>query len=147
MLACKSCPHASCFTWCRQGGVSTVSMPPAWHCFTYKLRMCCLARGDKGLIETLVLQETDVEQGLSAPNLDRGAYSRARPADLPSVPERRHSDAAIKDDVMERSNTEEMMLGSGSGDEELPQAQPTRVPLQPARNLTLDCAICWMTTV
>ncbi|EIE24279.1 hypothetical protein COCSUDRAFT_41535 [Coccomyxa subellipsoidea C-169] len=66
-------------------------------------------------------QEPDVEQGLSSRNLDRGAYSRARPADLPPVPERQRSDAATKDDVMNRSNTEEMMLGSGSGDEERPQ--------------------------
>ncbi len=69
----------------------------------------------------VLLQEPDVEQGLSSRNFDRGAYSRARPADLPPVPERRRSDAATEDDVMNRSNTEEMMLGSGSGDEERPQ--------------------------
>jgi hypothetical protein len=78
-----------------------------------------------------MLQEPDVEQGLTVAKLDRGAYSRARPADLPPVPERRCGDAATKDDVMDRSNTEEMMLGAGSGDEEQLQAQPTTFCLQP----------------
>lgn len=78
-----------------------------------------------------MLQEPDVEQGLTVAKLDRGAYSRARPADLPPVPERRRGDAATKDDVMDRSNTEEMMLGAGSGDEEQLQAQPTTFCLQP----------------
>ncbi|BDA46028.1 hypothetical protein COCOBI_08-1200 [Coccomyxa sp. Obi] len=67
-----------------------------------------------------VHQERDVEQGMSARTLDLGAYGRARPAALPRVPEQRHGDAAAHADVMDSSNTEEMMLG-GSEDEQHPQ--------------------------
>ncbi|CAL8462165.1 g1696 [Coccomyxa elongata] len=65
----------------------------------------------------IMRQEQDVEQGVSAPARDLGAYSRARPAALPRVPEQRHGNAAAHADVMDGSNTEEMMLG-GSEDEQ-----------------------------
>ena len=69
-----------------------------------------------------MLQERDVEEGMSAPALDLGAYSRARPAALPRVPEQRHGNGAAHADVMDGSNTEEMMLG-GSEEEQHPQVK------------------------
>lgn len=58
-------------------------------------------------------QEMDLEQGLSpGKKVDLGPYSRAQPTDLPAVPERRRAEETANGDVMDRSNTEEMMLGS-----------------------------------
>ena len=66
------------------------------------------------------VSQRDVEEGMSEPALGLGAYSRARPAALPRVPEQRHGDAAAHDDVMDSSTIEEMMLG-GSDEEQHPQ--------------------------